>query len=127
MSQNLSLLEARKNLEISEKNIDLSNGTYYPTLSVSSGYSYSNNQSDASFIIENVNSGLNGGVSLSYNLFNGGRSSVSRENAKINWETSKLRIDDLTLSLETQLNNAFTTYSNNLDVVELRTSTLLAS
>jgi outer membrane protein TolC len=127
LSQNLSLLEARKNLEISEKNIDISKGTYYPTLSVSSGYSYSNNQSDASFIVENVNSGLNGGLTLSYNLFNGGRSSISRENARINWETSKLRIDDLTLSLETQLNNAFTTYMNNLNVVELRESTLLVS
>jgi outer membrane protein TolC len=127
LSQNLSLLEARKNLEISEKNIDISKGTYYPTLSISSGYSYSNNQSDASFIVENVNSGLNGGLTLSYNLFNGGRSSISRENARINWETSKLRIDDLTLSLETQLNNAFTTYMNNLNVVELRESTLLVS
>lgn len=127
LNQNLSLVEARKNLEISEKNIDISNGTYYPTLSISSGFSYSNNQNEASFIVENVNSGLNGGISLSYNLFNGGRSSISRENAKINWETSKLRIDDLILNLQTQLNNAFTTYTNNLNVVDLRESTLIVS
>ncbi|MFY0672699.1 MAG: TolC family protein [Bacteroidia bacterium] len=127
LSQNLSMLEARKNLEISEKSIDISNGSYYPSLSISSGYSYSNNQSDASFIIENVNSGLNGAISLNYSLFNGGRSSIARENAKINWETSKLRIDDLTQSLKTQINNAYTTYTNNLNVVELRNSTLLVN
>ncbi|MGB0430201.1 MAG: TolC family protein, partial [Bacteroidia bacterium] len=126
-SQNLGLIEARKSLEISERNIDISKGTYYPSLSVSTGYSYSNNQSDASFLSENRSNGLNGGINLSYNLFNGGRSAIARENAKIVWENSKLRIDDLNTSLETEIEIAYTSYVNNLNVVSLRESALKVS
>ncbi len=126
-AQNLSVLAARKSLEISEKGIDISQGSYYPKLSISTGYSMSNNQSDASFLSENRSNGFNGGLTLSYNLFNGGKSAIARENAKINWETSKLKVDDLNKSLETQIDMAFATYQNNLNVVQLRESTLKVS
>lgn len=120
--QNLSLIQARHNLEISEKDMDISKGSYYPSLNISTGYSFSNNQSDASFIQENRSNGLNGGISLNYNLFNGGRSAIARENASINWEINDLKLADAKKLLETKIDNAFATYENNVAMLKLRTS-----
>jgi len=122
--QNISVLQTRMSLEISEKDMALSNSTLYPSLSLSTGYSVSSNQSDASFITENRSNGLNGGINLSYNLFNGGKSAVQRENAAIVWENNQYKVADTKRSLETQINNAYTTYENNIAIYNLRKSSL---
>ncbi|MBI1183679.1 hypothetical protein GC194_05385 [bacterium] len=127
LEQNLSVLQARKNMEVSEADMSISKASLYPSLSVSTGYSYSRNSSDASFIINNNSNGLNGAVNLSYNLFNGGKSAIARENSTVLWENNQLRYEDIKRSLQTQINNAYTTYQNNLAVYNLRKSSLKAN
>ncbi|MBI3143450.1 MAG: TolC family protein [Bacteroidetes bacterium] len=124
MLQNAALTQARKNLEVSEKDMDIAKGSWYPGLSVSTGYNFSSNQSDASFIIENRSNGLSYGVSLSYNLFNGGRSSILRQNSEINWNSNLLRLEDAENALRTQIDNAYTSYQGNVAMHQVRIKSL---
>lgn len=124
LEQNTSVLQARTNLEISEKDVDLSRATLYPNLSISTAYQYNSNLSDANFITENRSAGLNGGLSLSYALFNGSQSSIKRENALINWENSRLKEEDSRALLQIQVNNAYTSYTNEVAIYQLRKKAL---
>ena len=127
LEQNTSVLQARSNLKISETEVDLSRATLYPNLSISTAYQYNSNLSDANFISENKSSGLNGGISLSYSLFNGRQSGIQRENALINWENSRLKEEDAKSLLQIQVNNAYTSYSNEIAIYHLRKKALEVS
>ena len=126
-SENLSIQRARQNQEISETDIGISKAGQYPKLSLQAAYQYSNNQSDANFVIENRSTGLNGSIGLSYNLFNGGQSRIRQENAKVLWETTELQLKDVSRRTDTEIDNAYTNHQNNLALFKLRQAALKAN
>lgn len=123
-SQNSELNQARIQEKVSAKDVELSNAYLYPRLAASAAYQYSNNESDASFIIENRSNGLNGNVSLSYNLFDGRKNTIRKQNAQIGLETAMLQTSDVQRLLSTEVENAFLTYQNSISVFELRKNAL---
>lgn len=126
-SQNLRILQARQSQKISESEVAVSKAGFYPRLSLQAAYQYSNNQSDANFVIENQSVGLNGGIGLSYSIFNGGRAQIQRENAEVLWENAQLRKDDAVRQLTIEIDNAYLTHQNNLALLELRETALRAN
>lgn len=120
LEENAALLMARAELQISEKEIDIAKSGRYPRLSLSTAYSFSNNENDASFILENRSSGLNGGLNLNYNLFNGNSVKRSIKNAALQNSNAILSVEDSQEKLKTDLDQAFTSYRNALDIIELR-------
>lgn len=123
-SQNSELNQARIQEKVSAKDVELSNTYLYPRLAASAAYQYSSNESDASFIIENRSNGLNGNVSLSYNLFDGRKNTIRKQNAQIGLENALLQTSDVQRLLSTQVENAFLTYQNGVSVYELRKNAL---
>ena len=122
--QNAVLNQARAQTEVTAKDVDLSKAYLYPRLSVNAGYSASTNQSDASFIIENRSSGLNGSVGLSYNLFDGGRNRIRQQNSQIALDNALLQSQDAQQLLKTQIDNAYTNYENGMAIYNLRQASL---
>lgn len=126
-SQNLSVQQARQNQQISETDLAISKAGLYPKLSLQAAYQYSNNQSDANFVVENRSAGLNGSIGLSYNLFGGGQTRIKQQNAEVLWETAQLRQEDLSRRIETDIDNAYTNHKNNLALLSLREAALKAN
>ena len=86
-----------------------------------------NNNNAASFVAVSTNTGLSGGVNLSWNLFDGGATITRVKNARINLETQQLEKENLLLSIERDFNNAWDDYMNKLEIYNIQEKNILTA
>ena len=127
MKQNTTILAARRNLEKSEIQKDISLANKYPTISLSTGYSYANNQSAAGFLQENRSNGLNAAISLRYTLFDGNKSNILRQNATIDWQNNQLNEADIKIQVANQFQSLYADYTTNKSLHQLSYNSLEAN
>lgn len=126
-SRNIALLLAEKNIILNELNIKSNQSTYLPTVGLTGSYGWNrNNNNEASFLSVASNNGLSGGLSLTWNLFNG-RNITNVNNAKINLETERLQKESTLISLERDFNNAWDDYQNKLNIYLLQKDNIITS
>ena len=73
----------------------------------------------------NQSQGINYGLSVRWNLFDGFNVSRQVKNASLDYESSQLHLEDLKLSVSTQVENALRNFSNNLKILTLETENIL--
>ncbi|MDJ0646035.1 MAG: TolC family protein [Flavobacteriaceae bacterium] len=118
-TDNVVLQQLEKNIAISDFQLKANKAGYLPTIGLSGTYGWNkNNNNAASFLASSINTGLSGTVSLSWNLFNGGRTRTQVQNAKINFETQELLKAQTELEVTTDFNNAWEDYQNKLFVFQ---------
>lgn len=101
--------------ELDLKNILSQN---YPYLKLNAGYAYTRNIYDTGSYDWQQNMGLNYGVTIGMNLFNGNRKR-QKQNAKLEIENRQLETEQLELSIKTSLANMWMAYQNNMQLVNL--------
>lgn len=120
-----------KNLELeqklAEKDQQLTQSSYFPTIAVSGGFNYTNQQNEAGIILSNTAAGWNGNVSITYNLFNGFRNSTNRKNAQLVLDQRQIQLEDQKLQLQTDIGNALNAYQQSIQLLEFETTNLSAS
>jgi outer membrane protein TolC len=119
LQRNSNYLISRAQLTQSELDIRLAKSNYFPTLDLQAGYNYSNQAFDANFLETNRTNGWNTGVSLSFNIFNGGQTRRAEQNARIQMESSQVRIDQTQNQLKTDILTSFNNYETNKDLLAL--------
>ena len=101
---------------------------YLPTVGLTGTYGWNkNNNNAASFVAVSTNTGLSGGVNLSWNLFDGGRTITQVKNAKINLENQQLQKESVLISVERDFNNAWDDYQNKLTIFRVQEENILTS
>jgi len=126
--RNVSLLQTEKNIAISKLDINSGKSAYLPTIGLTGSYGWNkNNNNAASFLTTSTNTGLSGGLSLSWNLFDGGSAINTVRNAKINLETQQLQKANILLSIETQFNNAWDDYINKLEIYNIQEKNIITA
>lgn len=118
-ASNAAVLNAEYNVMISEQQVKSSKSTLMPTLSANANYAFSNQQNEVGILLQNQNTGLNAGISLTYPIFAGGRQNIQRQNAQIQLENATLQKELAERQLLRDLNNAYSTYQNAISVVTL--------
>lgn len=127
-SNNVSLLQIEKNIAINEFTIKANKSGYLPTVGLTGTYGWNkNNNNAASFVAVSTNTGLSGGVNLSWNLFDGGRTITQVKNAKINLENQQLQKESVLISVERDFNNAWDDYKNKLTIFRVQEENILTS
>ena len=127
-SNNVSLLQIEKNIAINEFTIKANKSGYLPTVGLTGTYGWNkNNNNAASFVAVSTNTGLSGGVNLSWNLFDGGRTITQGKNAKINLENQQLQKESVLISVERDFNNAWDDYQNKLTIFRVQEENILTS
>lgn len=127
-SNNVSLLQIEKNIAINEFMIKANKSGYLPTVGLTGTYGWNkNNNNAASFVAVSTNTGLSGGVNLSWNLFDGGRTITQVKNAKINLENQQLQKESVLISVERDFNNAWDDYQNKLTIFRVQEENILTS
>ncbi|MDA9564055.1 TolC family protein [Flavobacteriales bacterium] len=119
LQNNASVLAAAHTLTLSEYDLKISQSRKYPTLSLNSSYGYNQSANDGSFIAQSSSVGFSGGLSLSYNLFNGKQATINAQNAKINIESNtekKLEAEDL---VRKEVKNTYDTYQTRLAILAM--------
>jgi outer membrane protein len=127
-TKNISLLQIEKNITISGLDIKSGKSAYLPTLGLTGTYGWNkNNNNAASFVTVSTSTGVSGGLSLSWNLFDGGSTITRVKNAKINLESQQLQKEQLQIQLERDFNNAWDDYHNKLNIYKLQEANIITS
>ena len=118
---NISVLQINKSIDINTLGVKSESSAYLPTVGLTGSYGWNkSNNNAASFAAYSVNTGLSGGLSLSWNLFDGGRTITNVRNAKLNLETQNIVKEQLLVSVVRDFNNAWDDYQNKLSVYKLQ-------
>ncbi|WP_431125608.1 TolC family protein [Flagellimonas flava] len=123
---NIRLQIAEKQLNINNYNFKSAKSAYLPTIGLTGTYGWneSNNNSPLAFVVQNTATGVTGGINLTWNLFDGGRSITNVKNTKISYETQELLQKQIALEVERDIRNAWDSYTNALYVLEVQEKNL---
>ena len=122
-TNNVSLLQLDRNMAITAYDIKISKSGYLPTIDLSGSYGWNYNRSAATAFFpgsRQTTDGISGGVSLNWNLFDGGATSVQVQNAKINYENQELRKKQVALGIRRDIANALGNYENRLYIYKVQ-------
>lgn len=124
--KNVEMLLMEQDILISEYSWKASRRGYLPTIGLTGSYGWNelSNNSPLAFLLQNTSSGVTGGINLTWNLFDGGRSYVAVQNAKIGYENQALMKKQTELEVERDIENAWDSYKNALIVLEVQEKNL---
>ncbi len=126
--RNVALLQTEKNIAISQLDIKSGKSAYLPTLGLTGSYGWNkNNNNAASFVTVSTNTGLSGGLNLSWNLFDGGATMTRVRNAKVNLETLQLQKENILLSIQRDFDNAWDDYMNKLEIYNIQEKNIITA
>jgi outer membrane protein TolC len=126
LTNNASLLKSGQNQRLASLEMKAVKSRNYPYLKVNAGYGYTINKYEISSTSRRDNLGLNFGVTMGINLFDGNRRREIK-NARIAIENAKLQQDNLRHTLEADLSNLWQAYQNNIEMLKLERENLIAA
>lgn len=127
---NVAILQSQRNLTINEYDIKVSRSGYLPTIGLNGTYGWNLNQSAPSAFFPGTNNetwnfGL--GASLTWNLFDGGGTTVRMKNAKIAYDTQELLLEQIELQVERDIQNALAIYENRLNIFQIQEQNVITN
>jgi len=122
--RNTSLLIANANKTISEFDRKLIASRTYPYLNLSSGYSYSYNTYSSSTTRNQLTNGMNYGLTLGLNIFDGFNQRRSLQNSDIELMNKEIRYQEVEQGVKADLLTIYSAYSNYLRLVALEEQNL---
>ncbi len=115
---NIEIKKATKSLEINNFDIKINKANLFPNLSLSSSYGWNKLENGAtSFFRTQTSNGLNAGISLNWNLFDGGTTKTRIQNAKINADNLQVQKELISNEVERNIINTFEIYTNSLFIL----------
>jgi outer membrane protein len=117
LAKNLSLALLKKQLGVSMLLEQQAASQSKPRVVFNSAFTLGRQDNTAGLIQLNQSTGLNGGITLTYPLFDGGNIKRQVANAKIEIESNKLRSQQLETDLLNALNIAYQNYLNAGDIL----------
>ncbi|GAA4273127.1 TolC family protein [Aquimarina gracilis] len=127
---NVTLLQNESNIRISEYDIKVSKSGYLPTVGLNGSYGWNENRNPPSaFFPGNVADTytLSGGVSLTWNLFDGGGTITRVKNSKIALDNQEIAKAQITKEVERDIANAFGDYKNRLSVYKIQQQNVITN
>ena len=132
---NVAILQTQRNLNINAYDIKVSKSGYLPTIGLSGSYGWNRNQNPPSAFLSGAvfpgtNSTANSfalGANLTWNLFDGGGTTVRVKNAKIAYENQELLKKQVELEVNRDIQNALAIFENRLDVYLIQEQNVLTN
>ncbi|SHE52351.1 Outer membrane protein TolC [Psychroflexus salarius] len=122
-ANNVSIQQIEENLLISEYDKKISYSGYLPTVNLFGSYGWNRNISPESPFFPGstqTTDGYSAGVNLTWNLFDGGQTSVRIQNAKIAYENQQLQKEQIKQNVQRDIQNAFDNYKNRRYIYNLQ-------
>lgn len=119
LASNASLLIAQKNQTLTELEYKKVKSRDYPYVKLNAGYGYTANWYEVGATDLQQRLGLNYGLTVGLNLFDGLNRRRERRNARIQIENSQLKKQELELGLRADMSNLWMAYQNNLGLWNL--------
>ena len=127
-ANNVLLKKTEKNLAISEFNIKINKASYLPRIGLTTSYGWNKSQNPAtSFLAQSNSNGLNAGLNLTWNIFDGGGTKTRVTNSKIALENQQILLQQQNETLENNLKNTWSMYNNKLFVLTAQEKNVISS
>jgi len=123
LQNNVDVLQAKALLTQNKYDVKIAQGGYLPSVGLNGSYGWNENQNPRSaFFPGTINDSysLGLGATLTWNLFDGGRTIIRANNARIVLENQTLAEKQTLLQMERDLRNARQNYENALEIYELQ-------
>ena len=120
--KNSTLIVTRQNKEVADRLVLSSRAPFLPRLSLNTGYSWSDRTITPDLSGSDINtesSDARIGLTLSMNLFNGGRDRIEWRNARLEARNQELALRDAENQLAGTVRKTFETYSVQMKLVQL--------
>lgn len=124
LTKNTSLLIASKNKIISQYDYRIISSRSYPFLSASTGYNYNFNTYGAGGTKNQQTNGMNYGLTLGMNLFDGLNQRRNIRNSAIDIENKELKYKEVEQGVKADLITFYSAYSNYLRLITLENQNL---
>ncbi|MEM6516045.1 MAG: TolC family protein [Bacteroidota bacterium] len=127
---NVTLLQAESQIQISEYNIKAAKSLLLPTIGLTGSYGWNrNNNPSSAFFPATIqrNQSLRLGANLTWNLFDGGTSITNLKNAKILKNSDEIQRNQLKLQVNRDIANAMGNYKNALKIFKIREQNVLTN
>ncbi len=124
LEKNTSLSIASKNKTISEHDYKIIMSRSYPFLNLSTGYSYNLNTFPSGANKSLVTNGMNYGLTLGFNLFNGFNQKRNIRNSSLEIQNQELMYYEIEQGIKADLITIYNGYSNNLKLIKLEEQNL---
>ena len=123
--RNVMIAQTKSQLANSEYAIKASRAGWFPSLSTSAAYAYQGqNNPNGAFLLGNESYGPQAGLSLSWNIFDGGTTKTRTQSAKIALQTQKIQQEQTAYTVQRDVLNAYATYENALFVLQAQQANL---
>ena len=127
-ANNVLLKKTEKNLAISEFNIKINKASYLPRIGLTTSYGWNKSQNPAtSFLAQSNSNGLNAGLNLTWNIFDGGNTKTRVANSKIAYDNQQILLQQQNETLENNLKNTWSMYNNKLFVLKAQEKNVTSS
>ena len=117
INENTQLLIAARQINISENDLKVIRAGCFPYLRLSSGYSYNYNSYSKGGTKNSYNNGLDYGLTLGFNIFNGNNRRREIKNAKLAIQNKELSKQETEQDIKAKLQEIYVSYANNLSLV----------
>lgn len=124
LQQNTGLLMASKDQTISELDYKIIAGRSYPYLNFSTGYNYSFNRYEAGNLKNQQVNGMNYGLTLGMDLYDGAERRREKMNARVAIETQKIQFQEVEQEIKADLITIYYAYENNLGLLKMEEQNL---
>ncbi|MCB9190491.1 MAG: TolC family protein [Flavobacteriales bacterium] len=125
LERNVQIEQTKSQLRNSEFAIKASRSGWFPSLSANAAYAYQGqNNPNGAFLTGSESYGPQAGLSLSWNIFDGGTTKTRVQNAKIALETQKIQQERTALTVQRDVLNAYDSYQNALFVLQAQLANL---
>lgn len=113
----LIIAAREKNLKVLE--LQTARSANYPYIRLNAGYGYSENSYEYGTYKKQNNLGINYGITLGYNIFDGFNRSRKQRNVQIEINNRELAVEELKQSLKSDFSNFWMAYINNMQLTNL--------
>lgn len=119
MEYDANLIMSQVNLNIAELDLKINRSTLFPIVSANASYGFSGMENNASFVTSTSTVGLTGGLTLTWNLFDGFKRSKALQNAQLTIESNDIKRQEATNNVSKEYETAYETHQNNLRLLAL--------
>ncbi len=127
---NVTLLQNELNLKISDYDVKISKSGYLPSLGLFGSYGWNQNLNPQGVFFPantSTNNTYQAGLSLSWNIFDGGSTITKVKNAKIAYENQELLKNNVIAEVKTNLANAKTNYEVKLEIFKMQQKNVITN
>lgn len=120
LENNAQLLISERLKFASDYDFKAAKGSYSPDILLNGSYGFNRQDNQANFLTFAQSNGFNGGLTLSWNLFEAQRRDTRVQNAKLNADSQNELLLQAQIDFKARITNAYNTYVNSLYVMNIQ-------